>query len=169
MGVSAEIYLATSTAPGAVAGVLERIVPGAAARRPDDGDETLVDLPAVGGATRIGGPVGDNYLSGALDPEDPDDPEDDEPPSVDDAYPVLWELQGDCGGAEAFRCGAMEIFEYLAEHLPCPMLLTFDVDALVMASLPGEGVTRFAADVTPYAEDRRVWARFFRVASRPLE
>src|SRR5512144_2446328 len=161
MGVSAEIYLATSTVPEVVAGVLERAVPGAVARRPPGGDETLVDLPFPGGTARIGGPLGDNYLSGALDPEDAEDPEDpegfdDEQLSVDDAYPVLWELQGRSDGAEAFRRGAVALFEHLAEHLPCPLLLTFDVDPLIMASLPGEGVTRFAEGVSPYVEDREV-------------
>ena len=109
--------------------------------------------------------MGENYLSGGLEPEDVVD---EEHLSVDDAYPVLWELQGHPDGEDVVRRRVVALFELLAEDLPCPLLLTFDVDTLLMASLPGEGVARFAAAASPYAEDPATWARFRQVTSSPV-
>jgi hypothetical protein len=89
--------------------------------------------------------------------------------SVDDMYPVIWVIKESPKDERTLRRRSADLFQVLADRLSCPLLMTFDTDTLVMASIPGEEITRFPEGVTPYVGDREVWLRFRHVSLSPLQ
>lgn len=166
MGATTEIYFATDASPEEVAEALTRMIPNGQLTREPDFDEPFVARILPDGTGSIGGTVHRNDLSGALLMDQPGDPSD---VSVDDTYPVIWVLKETPKDEPALRRLSVEVFQVLAERLSCPLLMTFDVDLLVMASVPGEAIMQFSDGVTPYSADRDVWQRFRAVTRGPLQ
>jgi hypothetical protein len=78
-----------------------------------------------------------------------------------DHYPILWSMRRQPRDEDALRHEAEALFLDVAQHIDEPLLLTFNLESLLLAHAPGAGLVRFPEGTTPDVEHRDLWLPYW--------